>query len=89
LVPKARPGREQTPQGLVRWWRVIQKRQKNIAVAVGKRRHRLLDEGEVIFRNDAGFADAQFRVADLFDQDGSVRETLGEVDARFFIGCAG
>src|SRR5262249_45957214 len=45
LVLGAVPGRQETPQGIVGWWRVVQERQENLPVAVGKRGHRLLDEG--------------------------------------------
>src|SRR5579884_372811 len=67
LVLGARPGRQQTPQVVVWWGGVIQECQKNLAVTVGKRSDRFLDEGQVVFWNDTGFTDAKFVVTDLFD----------------------
>src|SRR5437588_411670 len=43
LVLPARSRRQEAPQGIVRRRRIIQERQENIAVAVGKRGHRLFD----------------------------------------------
>jgi hypothetical protein len=44
LVLAVMPGAQETPQGIVRWWRVFQERQENVTVPVRKRGHRFFNE---------------------------------------------
>ena len=62
--------------------------QKDFPIAIGQGGPRFLQETNLLFGNDPGLPNSNFRVADLVNNDRGIGERPRKADAGFLIGCA-